>query len=89
MVTVHLEDHGGHGLRLSVIDAGPPLPDATLAALRVRLLPSPGPAEMRSGTRGLGLHIVAEIARALRADLDLDRGPEGSGLAVTVTLPVS
>jgi hypothetical protein len=32
---------------------------------------------------------VAEIARALRADLDLDRGPEGGGLAVTVTLPVS
>jgi two-component system sensor histidine kinase TctE len=89
MVTVHLEDHGHGGLRLSVIDAGPPLAEADLAALRARLLPTRGPAEMRSGTRGLGLHIVAEIARALRADLDLDRGPEGRGLAVTVTLPVS
>lgn len=88
MVTVLLEDNGS-GLRLSVIDSGPALPDTTLAALRARLLPTPEPSEMRSGTRGLGLHIVAEIARALRAGLDLDRGPEGRGLAVTVTLPVS
>lgn len=89
MVTVHLEDPAGQGLRLSVIDAGSPVPDATFTALRARLLPSPGPAEMRSGTRGLGLHIVAEIARALTADLALDRGPDGRGLAVTVTLPMA
>jgi len=44
---------------------------------------------MRSGTRGLGLHIVAEIARALRAGVDIDHGSEGRGLAVTVTLPVA
>lgn len=87
MVTVQLEDRG-HELRLSVTDTGPPVPDPTLAALRARLLPTPGPAEMRSGTRGLGLHIVAEIAGALHADLALDRGPGGRGLAVTVTLKV-
>ncbi|MBN8630160.1 MAG: ATP-binding protein [Rhodobacterales bacterium] len=43
---------------------------------------------MRSGTRGLGLHIVAEIARALQAGLELHEGAQGKGLAVTVTLPV-
>jgi len=89
MVTVHLEAHGPGALRLSVTDTGPRLPEAALAALRARLLPTPGPAEMRSGTRGLGLHIVAEIARALGADLALDHGPEGRGLAVTVMLPVA
>ena len=89
MVTVHLEAAGQGALRLTVTDTGPRLAEADLAALRARLLPAPGPAEMRSGTRGLGLHIVAEIARALRAGVDIDHGSEGRGLAVTVTLPVA
>ncbi|MBN8630152.1 MAG: sensor histidine kinase N-terminal domain-containing protein [Rhodobacterales bacterium] len=88
MVTVHLDSQNPAGLRVTVIDTGPPLSSADLAALRSRLLPTPGPAEMRSGTRGLGLHIVAEIARALQAGLELHEGAQGRGLAVTVTLPV-
>lgn len=34
---------------------------------------------MRSGTRGLGLHIVAGIARALVAWLSVERGPDRKG----------
>jgi two-component system sensor histidine kinase TctE len=85
MVTVHLEDLGPRGLRISVVDTGPPIPDATFTALQARLRPGEG--KMRQGSRGLGLHIVAEIARALGAELQLGRGPNNRGLAVLVTLP--
>ena len=83
VVTLHLADLGASGLELSVTDTGPPLSDSAFADLRSRL--APGQA-MRSGTRGLGLHIVAEIAQALDAGLALDRGPGGRGLAIRVTL---
>lgn len=43
---------------------------------------------MQSGSRGLGLHIVAEIAKVLGARVALERGLHGKGLAVRVTLPV-
>jgi signal transduction histidine kinase len=61
------------------------LSDSAFADLRTRLQPGQ---EMRSGTRGLGLHIVAEIAQALGAELRLERGANGSGLAVRITLPM-
>lgn len=85
MVTLHLADLGAEGVELAVTDSGPPLPDAAFADLVARL--QPGQA-MRSGTRGLGLHIVAEIAEALGAALRLEHGPDGRGLSVRVTLPV-
>lgn len=84
MVTLHLADLSAGGLQISVTDTGPPLTDSAVSALRDRLQPGLG---MRSGTRGLGLHIVAEIARALGADLTLDRGPDNRGLSFRVTLP--
>ncbi|MBL9064387.1 sensor histidine kinase [Tabrizicola sp.] len=87
MVTVHLTDLGTGGLRLDVVDSGPAVADGQLAALRSRLEPAGGPGERRSGSHGLGLHIVSEIARALGARVTLDRGPGGSGLSVQVTLP--
>ncbi len=87
MVTVHVGPAGPQGLRLRVVDTGPPLAPAELAALVARIDPSQGPGGPRTGTRGLGLHIVAEIARALSAQVQLDRGPDGRGLAATVTLP--
>jgi two-component system sensor histidine kinase TctE len=85
MVTLHVADRGAAGLELLVADTGPPLTESALADLRARLQPGQ---EMRSGTRGLGLHIVAEIARALGARVGLERGLHGRGLAVRVTLPV-
>jgi two-component system sensor histidine kinase TctE len=85
MVTLHVGDFGSRGLELSVTDTGPALSDSAFADLRTRLQPGQ---EMRSGTRGLGLHIVAEIAQALGAELRLERGANGSGLAVRITLPM-
>ena len=84
MVTVHVAPSGAGGVTVEVIDTGPPIADADLALLRGRLDPSGG---VRTGTRGLGLHIVAEIALALRASVRLERGPQGQGLAWSVTLP--
>lgn len=87
MVTVHVADLGGQGVLLRVEDTGPPLTEAEFAVLRSRLDPPQGTSAARTGTRGLGLHIVAEIALALSADLDLQRGAGGRGLVVGVTLP--
>lgn len=83
VVTLHLVPRE-RGLELSVTDTGPTLPDSTFADLKTRLQPGK---EMRSGTRGLGLHIVAEIAQALGAKVEMQRGPGGRGLAVSVILP--
>lgn len=82
VVTLHLAQ-GPEGLELSVTDTGPELAESSFADLQTRLQPG---REMRSGTRGLGLHIVAEIAHALGAGLEMQRGPGGRGLAVRVTL---
>ena len=76
-------------MTLSVVDTGPPLPDAELALLRTRIDPAASGSEVRTGSRGLGLHIVAEIAVALQARIHLDRAKGDRGLAWTVTLPTS
>ncbi|HEY6917989.1 MAG TPA: ATP-binding protein, partial [Tabrizicola sp.] len=83
VVTLHLRP-GPDGLTLTVSDTGPALLDSQFHDLQRRL--QPGQA-MRSGTRGLGLHIVAEIAQALGATLSVERGPEGKGLALRLGLP--
>ena len=85
VVTLHLQDAGTGGLLLTVTDTGPRLSDSQFAALHRRLQPGQ---EMRSGTRGLGLHIVAEIAHALGAEITLDHRPQGQGLALRVSLPI-
>ena len=85
MVTVQLERLPEDSLRLGVVDGGPALSASDLAALRARL--QPDRSGLRTGTRGLGLHIVGEIAQALHGTLDLAPGPGGNGLAVSVTLP--
>jgi two-component system sensor histidine kinase TctE len=87
MITVQVGATTGAGLAVRVSDTGPPVPDPLFDLLRARLDPQPGPAGPRAGTRGLGVHIVAEIARALRAQVGLDRGPGGQGLVWTVMLP--
>lgn len=89
MVTVHVRDRGAEGVWVQVEDTGPPLPEAELAALRARLDPGHDPGEARLGRRGLGLHIVAEIARALGAEPGLERGAGGRGLVVWVRLPAA
>ncbi|MBD3764281.1 MAG: sensor histidine kinase [Rhodobacterales bacterium] len=76
----------GAEARLTVIDDGPGLP----ADRRARLaqprgpLAEPGP----GGGLGLGLSIVAEIARAFDGQLVLEAGPGGRGLAAELRLPL-
>lgn len=86
-VTVQIAPHGTHGLRLCVADTGPPLSQTEFALLAARLDPLASRGNVRTGPHGLGLSIVAEIARALQADLRLDRGPGGRGLEIAVILP--
>ena len=89
VVTVRVTLSIPDGIRLAVIDAGPRISDADLALLLARFDPASRSGEARTGTRGLGLHIVAEIARALRADMQLERGENGQGLAWSVRLPAA
>ena len=89
MVTVHVEPQPGGGAVLRVADTGPALSAADLAALAARLDPVRGPGAARTGPHGQGLHIVAEIARALRADLHLETAAGGRGLDIRVRLPAA
>lgn len=85
VVTVQLRPDG-QAVLLRVLDNGPPVADAQFALLHDRIDPSRNRGEVRTRTRGLGLHIVAEIAQALQADIALDRGEDGRGLVWSVRL---
>jgi two-component system sensor histidine kinase TctE len=86
MVTVHVSPAEDGAMRISVVDTGPPVTQAQLSQLAGRLDPAEWAGVTRVGPHGLGLQIVAEIAQALQGRLRLDRGPEGRGVAVTLTL---
>ena len=86
-ITVHVHAAGPESVRVSVVDTGPPVLDARFNVLQDRLRSVPGQGDVRTGTRGLGLHIVSEIAEALRIDLHLERGETGEGLIWTVAIP--
>ena len=86
MVTVRLTQPGEDSLCLQVVDTGPPVPGNVLALLQARIDPGRTDSAVRTGTRGLGLHIVAEIARALHAQVRLTRGADDRGLIWSVTL---
>ncbi|WP_374644798.1 sensor histidine kinase N-terminal domain-containing protein [Tabrizicola sp.] len=85
LVTVHCQP-SGKGLRLCVTDNGPPLSGTEFAALSARLDPTTGETGPRSGPHGLGLSIVAEIARALRTRVRVERAGEAGGLEISVML---
>lgn len=87
LITVHVEPAGPGSVQLSVVDTGPPLPDPLFNLLQARIDRSGGHGDVRTGTRGLGLHIVTEIAQALKVDLRLERGENGVGLAWLVNIP--
>jgi two-component system, OmpR family, sensor histidine kinase TctE len=86
LITVHVEVAGPDRVLLSVVDTGPPLPEAQFTLLRRRVKTAGPSGDVRTGTRGLGLHIVSEIAQALQSDLDLERGDSGAGLAWSLRL---
>ena len=87
LITVHVEAAGPDRVLLSVVDTGPPLPDALITVLRSRIKAGGTGSDVRTGTRGLGLHIVTEIAHALKVDLRLERGENGAGLAWSIGIP--
>jgi two-component system sensor histidine kinase TctE len=87
LITVHVDPAGPDTVQLSVVDTGPPLPDALFNLLQERMNLAKGQGDVRTGTRGLGLHIVTEIAQALKVDLRLERGEGGVGLAWSVRIP--
>jgi two-component system OmpR family sensor kinase len=75
-----------HGALLRVVDTGPGIPPDERQRVFDRFYRPPGTAPPGSG---LGMAIVKAIADAHGAVITLDSGPEGRGLTVTVTFPVS
>ena len=71
-------------VRLSVVDNGPGLPPDELARAGERFFRGGGGALPGSG---LGLAIVRTVAQRHGGQMRVTAGPEGRGLAVTITLP--
>jgi two-component system OmpR family sensor kinase len=76
------------GVVLSVADDGPGVPTHDLPLLAKRFVRGPGAA---AGGAGLGLSIVATLARRMGADFDIQSPPEGrrQGLEARLTWPRS
>jgi two-component system, OmpR family, sensor kinase len=87
-VSVQESDEPGshHGAVLRVVDTGPGIPADERQRVFDRFYRPPGTAPPGSG---LGMAIVKAIADAHAASISLDNGPNGSGLAVSVTFPLS
>lgn len=86
LVTVQVRQAGPDRVTVTVVDTGRGVPEALFNLLQQRMIADDG-GDVRTGTRGLGLHIVAEIARALKVDLELERGQDGVGLEWRIGLP--
>lgn len=82
-VDVSVENGGGQVL-LKVIDNGPGIPPEERSRVLDRFYRRPGTSPPGSG---LGMAIVKAIADAHGATLELESGPEGTGLAVGVRFP--
>ncbi len=84
-VDVSLSIEGG-GLRFSVRDNGPGIPDAHIEKVFERFYRIPGNTEPGSG---LGLAIVQKVAAAHDATVQLVRGLDQQGLGVIVMFPAT
>jgi two-component system OmpR family sensor kinase len=81
------DEPGSHqGAVLRVVDTGPGIPADERQRVFDRFYRPPGTAPPGSG---LGMAIVKAIADAHAASISLDNGPNGSGLAVSVSFPFS
>lgn len=85
-VTLTVRAEPGESVRLSVVDNGPGLPPDELARVGERFFRGSGGALPGSG---LGLAIVRTVAQRHGGQMRVATGPEGRGLAVTLTLPAS
>jgi two-component system OmpR family sensor kinase len=73
-------------ITLKVVDNGPGIPPQERSRVLDRFYRRPGTSPPGSG---LGMAIVKAIANSHGAKLALDDGPEGKGLAVTVSFPAT
>jgi len=73
-----------HGALLKVVDNGPGIPPEERSRVLDRFYRRPGTTPPGSG---LGMAIVKAIADAHAANLTLDSGLDGKGLAITVAFP--
>jgi two-component system OmpR family sensor kinase len=80
------EPEGRHGAVLRVVDTGPGIPADERQRVFDRFYRPAGTSPPGSG---LGMAIVKAIADAHAASISLDNGPNGSGLAVSVSFPFS
>lgn len=83
VITVEIARQGGQ-TALSVLDNGPGLPPAAVQRLLRRWAQGESGVALRQGA-GLGLAIVTQYARVLRASLSLEAGPQGRGLCARLT----
>lgn len=85
-VSLRLEQADGRPTAvLEVADSGPGIPVEERARVMDRFYRVPGTASSGSG---IGLALVRAIATRHGGRVELDSGPDGSGLVVRVTLPV-
>ncbi|WP_439113824.1 sensor histidine kinase [Hydrogenophaga sp.] len=85
-VTLTVRADAAGAVRLSVVDDGPGLPPEELVRAGERFFRGGGGALPGSG---LGLAIVRTVAQRHGGQMEVAAGPEGQGLAVTLTLPTS
>ena len=83
-VAVEQADAAGPRALLRVVDTGPGIPPEDRARVFDRFYRRPGTSPPGSG---LGMAIVRAIADTHAATVTLDSGPDGAGLAVTVSFP--
>ena len=83
-------EHDGGVARLSVANEGPPLPEAIADRLFESMTSARDEAHRGGATPhlGLGLYIVRLVAEAHGGSAQAQNRPGGSGVVVTVTLPV-
>lgn len=74
------------GLRLTVRDTGPGLPDGVRARMFEPFVQADSSATRVHGGMGLGLAVVARLVQAMGGRIGVDSRP-GSGTAITVVLP--
>lgn len=84
--TLVVRGQPGGAVQMAVVDNGPGLPAEELARAGERFFRGRGGALPGSG---LGLAIVRTVAERHGGQMQVAPGPDGLGLAVTLTLPVS
>ena len=83
-VTVRVTAEGDEA-RIAVIDNGPGIPEAERARAGERFFRASNASQPGSG---LGLAIVRSIAQRYGGRLEVNRGPQGLGMAMAIVLPL-